>query len=330
MKLFIISGRSGSGKSTVLHVLEDLEYNCVDNLPVGLLPALIDRLMRESSAARAINVAVSIDARNLPSDLERFPDILVSLDRMDLDCEIIYLDAASATLVKRFSETRRKHPLTDSRTDLREALEFERELLEPIADLADLTIDTSNLSYQMLSDLVRERIAGRQGPALSLLFLSFAYKRGVPVDADLVFDVRCLPNPHWIPQLRALSGRDSGVIEYLESEASAQDMLQEIGGYLDRWLPSFERSGRSYFTVAIGCTGGQHRSVYVAEQLRQRFGNRAGNTLVRHRELDRIGSTTLALSHRALAPRSLDAAAVSAAGLVTPAAAVVVEPDAAD
>ena len=196
MKLFIISGRSGSGKSTVLHVLEDLEYNCVDNLPVGLLPALIDRLMRESSTARAINVAVSIDARNLPSDLERFPDILVSLDRMDLDCEIIYLDAASATLVKRFSETRRKHPLTDIRTDLREALEFERELLEPIADLADLTIDTSNLSYQMLSDLVRDRIAGRQGPALSLLFLSFAYKRGVPVDADLVFDVRCLPNPH--------------------------------------------------------------------------------------------------------------------------------------
>jgi UPF0042 nucleotide-binding protein len=293
MKLYIISGRSGSGKSTVLHVLEDLEYNCVDNLPVGLLPALIDRLTREPSTPRAANIAVSIDARNLPSDLQRFPDILVSLDRMDLDCEIIYLDAASATLVKRFSETRRKHPLTDSRTGLREALDYERELLEPIADLADLSIDTTNLSNQALSEMVRDRIAGREGPSVSLLFLSFAYKRGVPVDADIVFDVRCLPNPHWIPVLRPLTGRDGPVIEHLRGEPAAQDMLLDIGNFLERWLPSFERSGRSYITVAIGCTGGQHRSVFIAEQLTQRFAARAGNTLVRHRELDRLEAERL-------------------------------------
>ena len=287
MKLLIISGRSGSGKSTVLHVLEDLEYNCVDNLPVGLLPALVDRLIREPSTRRAAKVAVSIDARNLPSDLQRFPDILVSLDRKELDCEIIYLDSASATLVKRFSETRRKHPLTDERTGLREALDYERGLLEPIADLADLSIDTTNLSFQELADLVRLRIAGKVGPSLSLLCVSFAYKRGVPVDADLVFDVRCLPNPHWIPGLRQQTGRDPQVGEYLAAEPLVREMLDDIGTHLERWLPRFERSGRSYVTVAIGCTGGQHRSVYIAEQLAERLRPQVASVLVRHRELYR-------------------------------------------
>lgn len=287
MKLLIISGRSGSGKSTVLHVLEDLEYNCVDNLPVGLLPALVDRLIREPSTRRAAKVAVSIDARNLPSDLQRFPDILVSLDRKELDCEIIYLDSASATLVKRFSETRRKHPLTDERTGLREALDYERGLLEPIADLADLSIDTTNLSFQELADLVRLRIAGKVGPSLSLLCVSFAYKRGVPVDADLVFDVRCLPNPHWIPGLRQQTGRDPQVGEYLAAEPLVREMLDDIGAHLERWLPRFERSGRSYVTVAIGCTGGQHRSVYIAERLAERLRPQVASVLVRHRELYR-------------------------------------------
>ena len=287
MKLLIISGRSGSGKSTVLHVLEDLEYNCVDNLPVGLLPALVDRLIREPSTRRAAKVAVSIDARNLPSDLQRFPDILVSLDRKELDCEIIYLDSASATLVKRFSETRRKHPLTDERTGLREALDYERGLLEPIADLADLSIDTTNLSFQELADLVRLRIAGKVGPSLSLLCVSFAYKRGVPVDADLVFDVRCLPNPHWIPGLRQQTGRDPQVGEYLAAEPLVREMLDDIGTHLERWLPRFERSGRSYVTVAIGCTGGQHRSVYIAERLAERLRPQVASVLVRHRELFR-------------------------------------------
>ena len=287
MKLLILSGRSGSGKSTVLHVLEDLEYNCVDNLPVGLLPALVDRLIREPSTRRAAKVAVSIDARNLPSDLQRFPDILVSLDRKELDCEIIYLDSASATLVKRFSETRRKHPLTDERTGLREALDYERGLLEPIADLADLSIDTTNLSFQELADLVRLRIAGKVGPSLSLLCVSFAYKRGVPVDADLVFDVRCLPNPHWIPGLRQQTGRDPQVGEYLAAEPLVREMLDDIGAHLERWLPRFERSGRSYVTVAIGCTGGQHRSVYIAERLAERLRAQVASVLVRHRELYR-------------------------------------------
>ncbi|MGA1371575.1 MAG: RNase adapter RapZ, partial [Pseudomonadales bacterium] len=229
------------------------------------------------------NMAICIDARS--RTLARFSEILLGIDRMNVDCQIIYLDAQTATLVKRFSETRRRHPLTSAGTDLIEAIEAERDLLEDIADLADLTIDTTLLPGRALSELIRDRIVGSTQNGLSLLFRSFGYKYGVPVDADLVFDVRCLPNPFWEPTLRALDGRDPAIATFLEREPMVHAMAEDIGAYLDRWLPRFELDQRTYMTVAIGCTGGQHRSVYLVKLLAERFRGRFADVLVRHREL---------------------------------------------
>ncbi len=286
MKLVIISGRSGSGKSTALHVLEDAGYNAIDNLPVGLLPALVHNALRTTAAdQRGQHMAVSIDARNSAADLQRFPEILLSLDRMDLDCEVIYLDALGPTLVKRFSETRRRHPLTSSLMDLRQAIEAERDLLTSIADLADLTIDTTQLSTPGLVDLIKARVTTRTAVGISLLFRSFGFKFGVPVDSDLVYDLRCLPNPHWVPELRKLTGKDAPVQQYLEAEPDVRTMYEDIRKFLEDWLPKFESNNRIYITVAIGCTGGQHRSVYMAEQLGDHFRKTLAHVLVRHREL---------------------------------------------
>ena len=285
MKLVIISGRSGSGKSTALHVLEDAGFNCIDNFPVGLLAALVHNALRDRNQ-RAQHLAVSIDARNSAADLERFPDILMSLDRMDLDCEVIYLDALGPTLVKRFSETRRRHPLTTGTMDLRQAIEAERELLANIADLADLVIDTTQMSPPTLTELIRSRIAEKADRGISLLFRSFGFKYGVPVDADIVFDIRCLPNPHWVAELRKLTGRDEAVIDYLEAQPDVLAMYDDIREYLETWLPKFEENNRIYITVAIGCTGGQHRSVHMTEKLGTHFRTRKTNVLVRHRELE--------------------------------------------
>jgi UPF0042 nucleotide-binding protein len=284
MKLTIISGRSGSGKSTALHVLEDAGYNCVDNIPVGLLPALIHDALRDNHG-QTQRMAVSIDARNLPHDLQLFPEILISIDRMKLDSEVVYLDALSPTLVRRFSETRRRHPLTTTTLDLHQAIEAERQLLENISDIADLTIDTTNLSSTDIADLISSRIVERSDLGVSLLFRSFGFKHGVPVDADQVFDARCLPNPYWEPQLRALNGQDQAVIEFLSGKALVNEMYDDVCRYLDTWLPRFEAKNRIYMTVGIGCTGGQHRSVYLANRLEQHFSRQSENVLVRHREL---------------------------------------------
>jgi len=285
MKLVIISGRSGSGKSTALHVLEDAGFNCIDNFPVGLLPAMVHTALRDPQQ-RSQRMAVSIDARNSAADLRRFPEILLSLDRMDLDCEVIYLDALGPTLVKRFSETRRRHPLTNEATDLRQAIEAEHELLSSIADLADLVIDTTQLATPALIDLISARIATKATSGLSLLFRSFGFKFGIPVDGDLVFDIRCLPNPHYVPELRRLTGKDEAVRDFLEADADVLAMYNDIRRYLETWLPKFEQNNRIYMTVAIGCTGGQHRSVYMAEKLGAHFRNTIPNVLVRHRELE--------------------------------------------
>jgi RNase adapter protein RapZ len=285
MKLVIISGRSGSGKSTALHVLEDAGFNCIDNFPVGLLPALVHTALRDAQQ-RNQRMAVSIDARNSAADLKRFPEILLSLDRMDLDCEVIYLDALGPTLVKRFSETRRRHPLTNETTDLRQAIEAERELLASIADLADLVIDTTQLATATLGELISARIAEKSASGLSLLFRSFGFKFGIPVDGDLVFDIRCLPNPHYVPELRRLTGRDEAVRAYLEHDIDVATMYEDIRRFLETWLPKFEQNNRIYMTVAIGCTGGQHRSVYMAEKLGAHFRQTIPNVLVRHRELE--------------------------------------------
>lgn len=283
MKLTIISGRSGSGKSTVLHILEDRGYYCIDNLPAALLPALADRIAAEETGIP--NVAVSIDARNISSDLEQVPSIIRDLEKRDLPTEVIFLDANSQTLLKRFSESRRKHPLSNDRTGLKEAIDKESELLEPISVLASLSIDTSNMSLHTLRDEVKRRVVENSEAGLALLFQSFGYKNGVPMDADIVYDVRCLPNPYWDNSLRALTGLDSAVVEYLDAQKQVQEMIGDIAAFLQRWLPSFEQNNRSYITVAIGCTGGQHRSVYVCEKLGRQFKDKMRNLLVRHREL---------------------------------------------
>jgi UPF0042 nucleotide-binding protein len=279
----IISGRSGSGKTTALRALEDAGYNCIDNFPVVLLQSLVHDALRDPDQLKA-NIAVCIDARS--RSLARFPEILLALDRMDVDCQVIYLDAQSATLVKRFSETRRRHPLTNGETDLLQAIEAERDLLESIADLADLTIDTTLLRGRELTELIRQRLVGGNRNGLSLLFRSFGFKFGVPVDADLVFDLRCLPNPYWVPELAPLTGRDAPVIGYLDASEAVREMEHDLAGFLERWLPRFENDQRTYLTVAIGCTGGQHRSVYMVEKLATRFRGRFADVLVRHRELD--------------------------------------------
>lgn len=283
MKLTIISGRSGSGKSTVLHILEDRGYYCIDNLPASLLPALADRLSSEDSGSA--NVAVSIDARNISADLERAPELIRNLQEKELPIEVIFLDANSQTLLKRFSESRRRHPLTTDQLGLREAIDKESELLEPISVLASLSIDTSTMSLHTLRDAVLSRMVESSDVGLSLLFQSFGYKNGVPVDADIVFDVRCLPNPYWDRSLRALNGLDGPVIDFLEKQPEAQEMFEDISAYLHKWLPQFDSNNRSYITVGVGCTGGQHRSVYLCEKLRESFSGSLKSVLVRHREL---------------------------------------------
>ena len=283
MKLNIISGRSGSGKSTVLHILEDHGYYCVDNLPASLLPSLANKIASEG--ASIANAAVSIDARNIYSDLQQVPEIIKELQKSSLPTEVVFLDANSQTLLKRFSESRRKHPLSTQKIGLKEAIDKESDLLESIAVLASLSIDTSNMSLYDLRDTIKNRILEHSDTSLALLFQSFGYKNGVPVDADIVYDVRCLPNPYWDTGLRSLNGKDKAVVDYLEAAEDVGQMLQDICDYLKKWLPRFEENNRSYITVAIGCTGGQHRSVYMCEKLGQIFSQSIKNVQVRHREL---------------------------------------------
>lgn len=283
MQLTLISGRSGSGKSTVLHVLEDHDFYCIDNLPASLLPSLAQRLT--AGELKTQKVAVSIDARNLPADLEQVPAIIDQLSRSDLATEVLFLDANSQTLLKRFSESRRKHPLSDKDTGLREAIDRESEMLEPLSLMASLSIDTSEMSQHTLRDLIVSRLLNGESKRMTLQFQSFGFKNGIALDADLVFDVRCLPNPYWDSSLRALTGLNSAVQAFLDSQLEVQAMSAEIEAYLDRWLPRFERNNRSYMTVALGCTGGQHRSVYLAEKLGQLFQERFAQVQVRHREL---------------------------------------------
>jgi UPF0042 nucleotide-binding protein len=284
MRLLIVSGLSGSGKSVALHMLEDLEYYCVDNLPAGLLPGFIAYTVRTSEPAYRLT-AVGVDARNRPEDLADITRLVQELRRSGISCEVIFLRASNEVLLKRFSETRRRHPLSRSGLGLQEALEEELRLLAPLATVADLTIDTSHMSIHDLRELIRERVVENEKTGPSLLFQSFAYRHGVPDDADFVFDARALPNPYWEPALRELSGRDDAVATFLDNRQEVASFLADLTGLLERWLPSLERSNRSYVTVAIGCTGGQHRSVYVAEKLAARFSGLNGPALIRHRDL---------------------------------------------
>jgi len=284
MRLIIVSGLSGSGKSVALAMLEDLDYYCVDNIPAGLLPGFIAYTVRTSEVAYR-KTAVGVDARNRPEDLDDVPRLVAELRRSGIGCEVLFLRADNEKLLERFSETRRRHPLSRSGLGLQDALEQERRLLAPVANAADLTIDTSKLSVHELRELIRERVVERKAGGPSLLFESFAYRHGVPDDADFVFDARALPNPYWESSLRELTGRDDAVARFMAGDDEATQFLADVTGFLERWLPSLVRSNRSYLTVAVGCTGGQHRSVYLAERLASHFDGRYGRALIRHRDL---------------------------------------------
>ncbi|MFA6921432.1 MAG: RNase adapter RapZ [Gallionella sp.] len=277
MQLFLLSGLSGSGKSVALKVLEDCGFYCVDNLPAELLTSLTDYLL----SAGYDKMAVSIDVRSANS-VQRLPDILLQLMQKGLAVHVMFLDAKTDTLVKRFSETRRMHPLSDGVRTLPECVQYERELLSEISNIGH-HIDTSELKTNALSAWIKQFIKLDRA-RLTLLFESFGFKHGIPLDADFVFDVRCLPNPFYNPELRSLTGRDEPVIEFLESTATTQQMFADISQFVERWLPCFIADNRSYLTVAIGCTGGQHRSVYLTEKLSRHF-QAQQQVLLRHREL---------------------------------------------
>ena len=283
MKLLIISGRSGSGKSTALHILEDQDYYCIDNLPASLLQSLVARIFNDETLIS--KVAVSIDARNISLDLQQVPSIVGKLRAQNIHTEIIFLNANSQTLLNRFSESRRKHPLSNAQTSLDEAISKESELLEPIALMANLSIDTSAMSLNTLQDTVKSNVIEDRAPSLALLFESFGYKNGIPINADIVFDIRCLPNPYWDNSLRILTGLDKRVQIYLDSQQHVEDMFIDISKFLQKWLPQFENNSRSYITFALGCTGGQHRSVYLCERLGRFFERIIEKVQVRHREL---------------------------------------------
>jgi RNase adapter protein RapZ len=277
MQLFLISGLSGSGKSVALKVLEDSGYYCVDNLPVELLPALVSHL----DQAGYKRIAVSIDVRS-GSSVQQLPQQMEQLKLRGVAVHLLFLDAQTDTLVKRYSESRRRHPLSDDKLTLPECVQRERELLADIASIGH-HIDTSDLRANALQSWVKDFIQVDRAN-LTLLFQSFGFKHGIPLDADLVFDVRCLPNPHYDPLLRPLTGRDTAVIDFLENTAAAQKMYSDIRTFVADWLPCFIADNRSYLTVAIGCTGGQHRSVYFAEKLANHFKSQL-QVLLRHREL---------------------------------------------
>ncbi|NTV95150.1 MAG: RNase adapter RapZ [Thiobacillus sp.] len=276
MKLVVISGLSGSGKSVALKAMEDAGYYCIDNLPADMLPAVVGHLRPTGCN----ELAVSIDARSATS-LARLPEDMARL-RGELELKVIFLETKEDTLVKRFSETRRRHPLNTGELSLQECIRAERDILAPLRRLAH-PLDTSDLSANSLRAWIKEFCALKSA-AFTLVFQSFGFKHGIPLDADLVFDVRCLPNPHYCPELRPLTGRDAPVIEFLRGQPPVLAMLEDIRAYVAKWLPAYIEDNRSYFTVALGCTGGQHRSVWFAETLAERF--HAGHqVLVRHREL---------------------------------------------
>jgi RNase adapter protein RapZ len=285
MRLVIISGLSGSGKTTALHVLEDVGYNCIDNLPINLLPALVAQI--EIHKDQNIKFAIGIDVRNAWQDLSIFPQMIGTLKTASLPFATIFLDSQTSVLIQRFSETRRKHPLSDNATNLEEAIGREQVLLEPIRDSADQIIDSSHLTLHELRDLIKERVVGRGQASMAILFESFGFKHGLPVNADLVFDARCLPNPHWKPNLRPQTGQDQDVIDFLENENAVIEMYEDIKNYLDRWLPRYQANNRSYITIAIGCTGGQHRSVFLSERLQSYFANLFNDVQVRHRDINK-------------------------------------------
>lgn len=283
INFIIVSGMSGSGKTIALQALEDLGYYCIDNLPAVLLPTLAKQMLGERSQIK--NCAISIDSRNrdfIYDIIENFSE----LSSLNIDYKIIFLDTDSDTLIKRFSETRRKHPLSSKQTSLVEAIDSERKILEPLSENADRHINTSTTTPHELRAIVRDIAATSSSQSLTLLFESFGFKYGNPNDADFVFDVRCLPNPHWEKELRPFTGLDKSVQSFLIQHKEVNSMIKDIKQFVEKWLPQFKAENRSYITVAIGCTGGKHRSVFISSQLQEYFSNdKSLFTQIRHREL---------------------------------------------
>lgn len=310
MRLIVISGQSGAGKSVALRVLEDLGYYCVDNLPVNLLDAFVQSVQESKQ-----NVAVSIDIRNIPSEPTLITETLQRL-KSHCDASVVFLDASRETLLKRYSETRRIHPLslhqlshqkhllntsscTEQASDLAntapdntnkrslsQAIDLEKSILFPLKEQADLVIDSSNKSVHDLSEMVRIRVLGRENKELVMVFESFGFKYGLPSDADYVFDVRFLPNPHWEPSLRPLTGLDAPIKSFLESHPEVVELKLQIQKFIEHWLPLMEKNNRSYLTVAIGCTGGKHRSVYITQQIGEYFAHLGHQVQIRHSSLE--------------------------------------------
>ncbi|MFA0717456.1 RNase adapter RapZ [Vibrio splendidus] len=285
MRLIVVSGQSGAGKSVALRVLEDLGYYCVDNLPVNLLSDFVESV-REINQ----NVAVSIDIRNLPKEPQLVTETLEQLEAAtDNDVNVLFLDASKQTLLKRYSETRRIHPLSigQEKLSLEQAIDLEKTLLTPLAEQASIVIDSSDCNLYELSEKVRFKVEGKEKQELIIVFQSFGFKYGLPSDADYVFDVRFLPNPHWEPALRPLTGLDAPIHSFLEKHSEVLELKQQIQGFVEQWLPMLEKNNRSYLTVAIGCTGGKHRSVYLTQKIGEYFEQLGHQVQIRHASLEK-------------------------------------------
>ena len=281
MELIIISGRSGAGKSVALRALEDIGYYCVDNLPIELLPQLADILSQNQTA-----VAISLDIRNLPHSPETLDGVLTQVSAQH-QVKIIFLDTDRSTLIRRYSDSRRLHPLSVQDLSLEAAIDAEGEQLEPLVQQANLIIDTAVLSTHELAERLREFLRGKGEKELKIVVESFGFKYGLPLDADYVFDVRFLPNPHWNPALRPMTGLEQPVIDFLAKHEEVANFIYKTRNYIETWLPMLEQNNRSYLTIAIGCTGGKHRSVYIAQQLGEYFQAKGKNVKIQHKSLEK-------------------------------------------
>ncbi len=291
MQLIILSGLSGAGKSVALHMLEDLGYYCIDNMPAALLKPFIAHSVRSSDKIYA-RTAISLDARNSDAEIASVPMLVDELKRSGIDCEVLFLIAGEAELLRRFAETRRVHPLSRQGETLREAIASEQRLLEPIAACADQVIDTSQLGVHQLRELVQRRVDPSSSDRLSVQFESFGFKHSIPGDADFVFDARSLPNPYWESALRPLTGRDAAVVRFLDEQPAVREFIDDVAKFMTARIPAYRASARRYLTVAVGCTGGQHRSVYIVERLAEIFARMLPEVRVRHSGLTQAGTAT--------------------------------------
>lgn len=284
MRLIVVSGLAGAGKSVALNMLEDLGYYCIDNLPLGLLHEVSAATLKDQGLDFE-RLAIGVDARTREAEINGFAERIADLRAGGIEIEVIFLHADQTTILRRYSETRRKHPLSDDGQTLVDAVAADRRLTQPIANSADISVDTTRLNIHQLRDIIRNRVEGGESGELAILVQSFGFKYGLPPAVDFVFDVRCLPNPHWVPELRPLTGQDSAVADHLAAQPATHAMRDDIHAFLARWLPNFAREDRSYVTIAIGCTGGKHRSVYLTEQIAKLLRADYDHVLVRHNEL---------------------------------------------